>query len=148
MDEQLRHWYLYEPRVFGDPARLRVAPTARVANGYFNLASGTVEVQEYAAFGNNVSVITGTHDHRAKDQDRQDRIPPAGRDVVIGRGAWIGSNAVVLGPCRIGEHAVVAAGAVVTRDVPAGAVVAGVPARVIKTIEFADADGPPNGQVQ
>jgi UDP-2-acetamido-3-amino-2,3-dideoxy-glucuronate N-acetyltransferase len=50
--------------------------------------------------------------------------------VVVERRASIGSGALVLGGVRIGEGALVGAGAVVTRDVPAGAVVAGVPARV------------------
>jgi acetyltransferase-like isoleucine patch superfamily enzyme len=49
----------------------------------------------------------------------------------IRRGAWIGANAMVLGGVQIGEQAVVAAGAVVTKDVPANAIVAGIPARVI-----------------
>lgn len=49
----------------------------------------------------------------------------------IAQGAWIGSNAVILGGVSIGAQAVVAAGAVVTKDVPAHAIVAGVPARVI-----------------
>lgn len=48
----------------------------------------------------------------------------------LGRGCSIGSNATILGGVRIGERAQVGAGAVVTRDVPDGAVVAGVPARV------------------
>jgi len=52
--------------------------------------------------------------------------------VVIGRGCWIGAHAVILDGVRVGEGAVVAAGAVVADDVPAFAVVAGVPARTIR----------------
>lgn len=52
--------------------------------------------------------------------------------VLIGDDVWIGTNAMVLDGVRIGNHAVVGAGAVVTKDVPEYAIVAGVPARVIK----------------
>ncbi len=50
----------------------------------------------------------------------------------IGRDVWIGAHAVILGGVTIGDGAVVAAGAVVTKDVEPGAVVAGVPAKVVK----------------
>jgi acetyltransferase-like isoleucine patch superfamily enzyme len=50
----------------------------------------------------------------------------------IGRDVWIGANAVILGGVTIGDGAVIAAGAVVNRDVEAGAVVAGVPAREVR----------------
>jgi len=50
----------------------------------------------------------------------------------IGRDVWIGANAVILGGVTVGDGAVVAAGAVVTKDVGAGAVVAGVPARLLR----------------
>lgn len=58
--------------------------------------------------------------------------PPSAAPVVVEDGVLIGANAVVLEGVRVGQGAVVAAGAVVTQDVPAGAVVAGSPAKVIK----------------
>lgn len=58
--------------------------------------------------------------------------PPSATPVIVEDGVMIGANAVVLEGVRIGANAVVAAGAVVTEDVPAGAVVAGSPAKVIK----------------
>ncbi len=55
-------------------------------------------------------------------------------DASIGRDVWIGANAVILPGVTIGDGAVIAAGAVVTKDVPENTVAGGVPARVIKTI--------------
>ena len=56
---------------------------------------------------------------------------PAG-DTVIGDGCWIGSRAMIMQGVTLGEGAVVATGAVVTKDVPPYAIVGGVPAKVIK----------------
>jgi acetyltransferase-like isoleucine patch superfamily enzyme len=53
---------------------------------------------------------------------------------VVKRNAWIGAAATILPGVTIGENAVVAAGAVVSRDVPANSIVAGVPAKVVKTL--------------
>lgn len=57
----------------------------------------------------------------------------------IGRGASVGSNATILGGIRVGEHALIGAGAVVTHDVPAYAIAAGVPARVIGDVRSSSA---------
>jgi acetyltransferase-like isoleucine patch superfamily enzyme len=64
--------------------------------------------------------------------------PPRVAPITIGRNVWIGRKAIVLPGVTIGDHAVVAAGAIVTKDVPARSVVAGVPARVLRTFECAD----------
>lgn len=68
------------------------------------------------------------------------------RPIHIERGVWIGAYAVVLGGVRIGRQAVVAAGAVVTKDVPPDAIVAGVPARVVgrrpATGQATESEGP------
>lgn len=57
--------------------------------------------------------------------------------VVIGNGVWIGANVTILGGVNIGDGAVVAAGAVVTKDVPAKTLVGGVPAKIIKQLQGA-----------
>ncbi len=62
--------------------------------------------------------------------------------IVIEDDVWLGSGVVVTDGVRIGQGAVVAAGAVVTKDVPPHTVVAGVPARVIKTIDGSEPDRP------
>jgi acetyltransferase-like isoleucine patch superfamily enzyme len=125
---------LYRCRYFGSKERVTVAESAVLCNAFFNTISGDIVVEEWAFFGQNVSLLTGSHDIEAFDRERQTAVSGVGRDIRVRRGAWIGSNATVLGPCVIGEHAVVAAGAVVTRDVAPYTVVAGVPARVIREI--------------
>ncbi len=64
--------------------------------------------------------------------------PPSATPVIIEDGVLIGANAVILEGVRVGSGAVVAAGAVVVQDVSMNTVVAGVPARVIKTIDQVD----------
>ena len=57
------------------------------------------------------------------------------KPIVIGRNAWIGANATILAGVKVGENAIVAAGAVVSKDVPANTIVGGVPAKVIRMIK-------------
>lgn len=61
--------------------------------------------------------------------------PPSSTPVIIEDGVLVGANAVVLEGVHIGERAVVAAGSVVIEDVPAGMVVAGIPAKIIKSVD-------------
>ena len=117
-----------------------------------NNAVGDVTIGDYTRIGIHCTVIgpvcIGHHvnlaqgitvtalNHNFADTNR--RIDEQGistRPVVIGDDVWIGANAVILPGVTIGRHVVVAAGAVVTKDVPENTIVAGVPAKVIKKIE-------------
>ena len=59
------------------------------------------------------------------------------RPINIGDDVWLGGNVTILPGVTIGDNVVVAAGAVVTKDVPSGRVVAGVPARIVRTLSDA-----------
>jgi acetyltransferase-like isoleucine patch superfamily enzyme len=131
LDARIRNQLLYGSLVCGDPSRILLSPTAVTNNAFFNTVSGQIVVEDYAFFGHNVCVLTGTHDITSLGLARQSAVPTSGRDVIIKTGAWIASNATVLGPCIVGEHSVVAAGSVVIGDVPPYKIVGGVPARVI-----------------
>jgi len=129
---------LYRYRVHGTLDRLHIDPTAIVNNALFNVSGGEITIGEYAFFGHEVAVLTGTHDVTAFGRERQLAFPRSGRDVVIEEGVWVASHAIVLGPARIGKHAVVAAGSLVLEDVAPYTVVAGRPATVVKKIGGAD----------
>lgn len=137
---------LTKPLIHGDESRLHIAPTAIVNNALFNLSSGHITVGDHAFFGHNVSVLTGSHDVKKFGAERQKSIPKEGRDVVIGEGVWVASNATVLGPCTIGDHAVVGACSLVSEDVEPYAVVAGIPAKEIRKLEPPGPDGEEEGE--
>jgi len=116
-----------------------------------NNAVGDVTIGDYTRIGIHCTIIgpvcIGNHVNLAQGitvtalnhnfSNTQQRIDEQGistQPVVIGDDVWIGTNAVILPGVTIGRHAVVAAGAVVTKDVPDNTLVGGVPAKVLKNI--------------
>lgn len=91
---------------------------------------GGVTLGDGCQIGHNV--VFATLNHRLEPADRGTTYPAP---IVLGRNVWVGSNATILQGVTIGDNAVVAAGAVVSRDVPANTIVGGVPARIIKGID-------------
>lgn len=79
-------------------------------------------------------VMILTHTDAGNSPLREQHLPTEQAPVTIRRGAYIGANVTILQGVEIGESSIVGAGAVVTRSVPAGTVVAGVPAREIKSL--------------
>jgi len=90
---------------------------------------GGITIEDNVLIGPKVNLIT--ENHPLNPNDRKSLIC---KPVVIKRNAWIGAAATILPGVTIGENSIVAAGAVVTKDVPANTIVGGVPAKFIKDI--------------
>ena len=91
---------------------------------------GGIEIGDNVLIGQQVVIATLNHD--LSPEKRANMLPAP---VKIGNRVWIGAHATILAGVSIGDNSVVAAGAVVTKDVPENAVVAGVPAKIIKIIK-------------
>lgn len=91
-----------------------------------------VSIGDHVTFGHDVSLITSHHDMGRPTHRAGDVVP---KPISIGDGAWIAAHVTILPGVRIGEGAVIAAGAVVARDVPAHTLVGGVPARLIRVLD-------------
>ena len=101
--------------------------------GLHNTIIGPVDIGNHVNLAQGITVTALNHNF----SDTNKRIDEQGvstNPVTIEDDVWIGANAVILPGVTIGEHCVVAAGAVVTKDVPPHSLVAGVPAKVIKEI--------------
>ncbi|MDY0904663.1 DapH/DapD/GlmU-related protein [Pedobacter sp. CFBP9032] len=93
------------------------------------LDMGGITIEDDVLIGPRVNLVTENH-----PLDPVDRRALLTRPIVIKRNAWIGAGATVLPGVTVGENAVVAAGAVVSKDVAPNTVVGGVPAKFIKNI--------------
>ena len=95
-----------------------------------------VHIEDNVFVGHNVTFINDKHP-RATNEDGSMQSDADWKVVktFIGRGASIGSSSTILCGVTVGENSIVGAGAVVTKDVPPNAVVAGVPAKVIRKLK-------------
>lgn len=102
-----------------------------ISQNCFIAIRGSISIGDYTIIGPNVSIFSENHIF----EDVEIPIVDQGEkrnDVTIGKNVWIGTRATILSGVSIGEGAIIAAGSVVTKDVPAYALVGGVPAKVIR----------------
>lgn len=95
--------------------------------------SGTCTIGSYVMMGPNVTIITRNHRFDDLDKPMMFQGFEEEKPVVIGDDVWIGERVIILPGVHIGNGSIIAAGSVVTHDVPEYAVVGGVPARVLKS---------------
>ena len=92
---------------------------------------GGIEIGDGSLIGHNTTIATLNHDF---NPDKRANLHPS--PVKIGKNVWIGSDCTILPGVEIGNGAVIGAGSVVTKNVPANSIAVGSPARVIKQIEI------------
>ena len=90
---------------------------------------GGIFIGDNVLIGHNACLLTLNH-----NEDPQKRANLLPSPIKIGNGAWLGSNVTVLPGVTIGDGAIIAAGAVVTKDVEANTIVAGIPAKVVRKV--------------
>ena len=135
---------LFEPMVWitlGDEARLRIGTGCFLNIGVMVAVQELVEIGDHVMFANGCFVSDA--DHRYDDLTR----PVTWQGFTskgptrIGDNCWFGANVVVTSGVTIGERCVVGANSVVTKDLPARTICAGVPAQVLRQIDFVSSGG-------
>lgn len=95
-----------------------------------------LKIKKHFVSGPGLTIITGDHHYivgRYLDELREcDKIPENDKDVIIEEDVWCGANVTILKGVTIGRSSIIAAGSVVTKDIPAYSIAGGIPAKVIK----------------
>lgn len=121
--------------VFLPPSNVSVGSDVYIGPGcYFLTSNATIRIGSGVVFGPQVAIVTGDHNTAAAGRmfDAREKRPSDDADVTIEDDVWIGFRATILKGVTVHVGAVVAAGAVVTRDVPGRHIVGGVPAKVLR----------------
>ncbi|PTT65276.1 acyltransferase [Arthrobacter sp. HMWF013] len=120
---------------------ISIGESFRASDRLHITAIGTITIGDCCLFGSSVFIGDHAHGEYRGTSSSDPSIAPAERrlgnqgDVFIGSNCWLGDNVVVVGPVNIGDGAIIAANSVVTTDISARTMVAGVPAKVIKTYD-------------
>ena len=108
--------------------RIKMGKNVMINTNLLAMARGGITIEDDVQIAANVQLLTNNH-------DPYERMVLPCKPILIKKGAWIGAGATILPGICIGEHAIVGAASVVTKDVPDCAVVVGNPAKVVKMLE-------------
>ena len=123
---------IFTPVQIDFPKQMSFGKHVFINHSFTAMSIGGIEIGDNVQIGPHVTIVTDNH-------DLKNRYVLRCGTVRIGKNAWIGAEAKIMPGVTIGENAVIAGGAVVTKDVPANAIVGGNPAKLIRMIEEQDA---------
>lgn len=108
--------------------KIKIGNNVFINNNCLAMARGGITIEDDVMIAGNVQLLSNNH-------DEYERQILTCEEIIIRKGAWIGAGATILPGVTIGMYAIVGAGAIVTKDVPDYAVVVGIPAKVVKTLD-------------
>jgi acetyltransferase-like isoleucine patch superfamily enzyme len=131
-----------QPKIVGDKSRLHIHEGV-VLDGWttLNCQAGHIHIGESSFVGQNCMFLAGGYGHDISKRmgERKALSKDQEQNIIIGKGVFICSGAIILGPCTIGDHAVIGAGSVVTAgEYEGGCIYAGNPAVFKKRITFTE----------
>ena len=127
--DRFKIWSSYRQTLIAGWGRIRIGDDVFINSGTVIFSSSEVVIESDVALANEVYVCD-SQSHGIAGAD------PTDAPVRIGRGSWIGARSLILPGVKVGSRVMVAAGSVVTRDVPDDSLVAGNPARVLRTLAY------------
>lgn len=128
--DRLIIWSFLDRVSFFGQGKLGIGNNCFINNGVIIECRNRIEIGNDVKIGYRV-LINDTNNHSVDGKE-----PVKNDPIKIGNNVWIASNSTILSGVTVGNNSVIAAGAVVTKDVPPNTVVAGVPARVVRNFEF------------
>ena len=119
---------IFTPVQIDFPKQMSFGSKVFINHSFTAMSIGGIELGDNVQIGPHVTIVTDNH-------DLKNRLVLRCGTVRVGNHVWIGAGTTIMPGVTIGENAVIAGGAVVTKDVPANAIVGGNPARLIRMIE-------------
>ncbi len=116
---------------FGNGTRLSVGDRSQL--GQNSRLNGQITIGEDVLMGPDIVMMATSHAFQNPDQPIRLQGAAEEREIVIGDDVWIGTRVIILPGVSVGSHSIIAAGAVVTKDVPEYSIVGGNPARLIRS---------------
>tara|TARA_B100000686_G_C16704555_1_gene925490 strand:+ start:20 stop:589 length:570 start_codon:yes stop_codon:yes gene_type:complete len=116
-------------------SKVQIGSGTAINNNFLAIAyNANIIIGPRCLIGSNVEILSSDFHNLSPDQRWDSNIRPSAKDVIIGENVWIGNSSKILKGVKVGDNSVIAAGAVVIKDVPENVVVAGNPAKEVKKI--------------